>query len=217
MRWRWWWWWRCCLYPNELLLLPLWKMFKMRKLLLFLPLPLSLHVNNERRLCRQRYRWCWCCISGPHPFEHSSFSRCCVCRSAKLAEQSHIPPAATYQGGARQGADGQAEVLLHLQDIQATACLALQSLRQLRGSLRSPLSLGKCPCVYPPTPYVIYCPAVPCCWHWAAKPQMWAKSKRDRQRQRERTFAFLCVCDQSLPTGADFNPISGQATARWGC
>lgn len=92
-----------------------------------------------------------------------SSSCCCVCRSAKLAEQSHIPPAATHQGGARQGADGQAEVLLHLQDIQATACLALQSLRQLRGSLRSPLSLGKCPCVYPPTPYVIYCPAVLFC------------------------------------------------------
>lgn len=41
-----------CLYPNELLLLPLWKMFKMRKLLLFLPLsfptlPFSLHVNND--------------------------------------------------------------------------------------------------------------------------------------------------------------------------
>lgn len=118
-----------------------------------------------------------------------SSSCCCVCRSAKLAEQPHIPPAATYQGGARQGADGQAEVLLHLQDIQATACLALQSVRQLRGSLRSPLSLGKCTCVYPPTPYVIYCPAVLCCWHWAAKPQMWAKSKRDREKE----LSLFCV------------------------
>lgn len=48
---RWRWLWRCCLYPNELLLLlPLWKMFKMRKLFpltLSLSLFLSLHVNND--------------------------------------------------------------------------------------------------------------------------------------------------------------------------
>lgn len=66
-------------------------------------------------------------------------------RGAKLAEQPHISTAAEDQGGPRQRTDGQAEILLHVQNLPAAEGLALQSVRQLRGPIRSPLSLGEYP------------------------------------------------------------------------
>lgn len=211
--------WRC-LYPNELLLLlPLWKMFKMRKLLLSPPhslsLSLSLHVNNDFVAIAVAAAdaafpdaiAAAAASSFPFPFE--PLARCvCMCRSAKLAEQPHIQTATTHQGGAGQRANGQAEVLFHLQNIQATACIALQPVRQLRGSLRSPLSLGKCPWhVNPPLPastgVLLRCP-VPC-------PDIEPPSRKcgPHTHTKKDTEKEL-----SPPAGADFNPISGQATAR---
>jgi len=58
------------------------------------------------------------CVNNPNP-----------CRGAKLAEQPHISTAAKDQGGPGQGPDGQAEILLHLQDLPAAKGLALQPLR----------------------------------------------------------------------------------------
>lgn len=47
--------------------------------------------------------------------------------------QLHIPAAPSNPGGDDQWADGEAEVLLHLQDVPATSDLTLQRLRQLCG------------------------------------------------------------------------------------
>lgn len=69
-----------------------------------------------------------------------SFSYCdSSCVSSLLScqrrgqRQHRLQATAQDEGGGHQRPNGQAEVLLHLQDLQAATCLPLQPLRQLRG------------------------------------------------------------------------------------
>jgi len=102
-------------------------------------------------LACQHRRCCWCCISSASLWMNTGIcayvrvwiTQIDVSRGAKLAEQSHISTAAEDQGGPGQRTNGQAEILFHLQDLPAAEGLALQPVRQLRGPLRSPLSLGE--------------------------------------------------------------------------
>lgn len=54
----------------------------------------------------------------------------CPCRQHG---QLHIPSPSPHHGGGDQQVRGEAQVLLHLQDVPAAADVALQRLRQLRG------------------------------------------------------------------------------------
>ncbi len=89
-----------------------------------------------QRLCCDSYTWILfdlsCCWLPRWLFLIIS------CRSGQWERHRRTATSAPHQECANQQPDRQAEVLLHMQDLQTPSCFPLQHLRQLRGWVNIP-------------------------------------------------------------------------------